>query len=326
MKMLSGGEMHQYPPEDECPHKPGSESQWQESFVLVWWDKNNAVGGYCRVGHEPNHEGGLAVIWAAVHTPGESWFRNSELPITDADRMENGMGAGSCALIYEYDGQCKWHLEDKDLSLSLTLEDFHPAIDGYMKDGQQGLGDIQSNHVEVACRVVGTLKAKSKTYNIDGLCMRDHGWGARNWSAVYAHRWNVGVFDKDNSFCAVSMHLSSDEIKYFGWVVRGDQVIHADEVNIVAHLANDAATNVGGHMKMKLSNGENFEVKSDPVAPGALFYHHGICCVDTLCQLTWGDRAGVGVFETSSNLQSGLRRPEVLDGGLAVNGWHSTEF
>ena len=324
MEMVGGGKMLQYPATDECPHKIGAEPNWQESYVLVWWDSINAVGGHFRIGHEPNQNGGEANLWAQVHVPGKSYFRNSTLPIIDVDRFDNGLGAGNGALTFRYDGQCRWQLEDDDIKLSLALEDFHPAIDGYIKDGEAKMGQIQSHHVEVACRVTGEVTAKGKTYQIDGLGMRDHGWGPRDWSAIWAHRWLVGTFDRDNSFCAVSMHLSTDTIVRFGWVVREDKVIYADHTEIIAHILNDGATNAGGVLRMKLSTGESFEASFTPVAPASLFYHRGLSCVDTLSRVTWGTRVGVGVFETSGNLQAGLRRPELLDGGLAVNGWHST--
>lgn len=326
MEMIGGGKMHQYPAADERPHAPGPQETWQESFVLIWWDTTHAVGGYCRIGHEPNHNGGEANIWLAVHTPGESYFRNSTLPIAAGDRTADGQGAGNGAMTYRYDGQCTWTVKEPDLDLALRLEDFHPAIDGYMKDGAPKLGSIHSNHVEVACRVTGKLTAKGVTYQIDGLGMRDHGWGARDWSAVWAHRWNVGAFDRDNSFCAVTMLLSDDRIARFGWVVRGDKVIYADEIEITAYMANDAASNVGGRTLMTLTTGERFEVFSEPVAPAALFYHHGVTCVDTLSRLRWGEHVGLGVFETSTNPQAGQRRPEAFDGGLGTNGWHRTRF
>jgi hypothetical protein len=318
--------MHEYPATDENPHKPGPERDWQESVVLIWWDPNNAVGGYFRVGHEPNHNGGETNIWATVHLPGESFFRNATLPLTPADRGSNKIGAGQGALDYSYDGQVCWNMKEKDIAVSLRLEDFHAAIDGYIKDGKPELGGVHTNHVEVAVRVTGTVTSRGKTWNIDGLGMRDHGWGPRNWGTVWGHRWSVGAFDRDNSFCAVTMLLAAEKIARFGWVVRGDKIIYADKIEIVAHMANDCVSNVGGRTLMVLTTGERFEVAFDPVAPAAAYYHHGVTCVDTLSRMSWGDRTGYGVFETSTNPQVGLHRPMTFDGGLGSDGWHKHGF
>ena len=88
MKAIGGGKMHEYPAKDEVPHTPGKQEYWQESVVLIWWDPKNAVGGYYRIGHEPNRDGGITSIWAAVHTPGESHYRNSVQPMTAADKFK----------------------------------------------------------------------------------------------------------------------------------------------------------------------------------------------------------------------------------------------
>ena len=326
MKAIGGGKMHEYPTKDEVPHAPGKQEYWQESVVLIWWDPKNAVGGYYRIGHEPNRDGGITSIWATVHTPGESHFRNSVQPMTAADKFKNGFGAANGALTCRYDGELLWTQKEKDLDVSLRLHDFHPAIDGYMKNGKPALGDMHTNHVEVALRVTGTVKARGRTYKIDGLGMRDHGWGARDWSACCGHRWTVGAFDRDNSFCAVKMLLAKEKLAEFGWVVRGDKVIYADKIDIVAHMASDCVSNVGGKTIMTLTTGERFEVSFDPVAPAACYFHHDVTCVDTLCKMTWGTTTGYGVFETSTNPQHGGHRPVTFDGGLGHNGWHKTAF
>jgi hypothetical protein len=326
MKMVGGGEMQEYPPADERPHAKGPHEDWQESYVLWWWDSTNAVGGYFRVGQEPNRNGGIANLWAVVYVPGDAYFRSSAHPLTKADFLDNGMGAASGALTYRYDGRCRWTLNDTDIAVALELIDFHPAIDGYSKDGKPHIGASQSNHVEVACQVIGTITARGRTYRIDGLGMRDHGWGNRNWLDNRAHRWAVGVFDRDHSFCAVNMQLGNGHIARFGWVVRGAEVIYADNLEIVARIAADNLSNRGGTLEMNLSTGEVFHVNFEPLAPCALFHHSlGLTCVDTLSRISWGKRSGIGVFETSFNAAVGVNRPAAFDGGIGHNGWHPTK-
>jgi len=322
--MVGGGEMLEYPAADERPHPKGPHEDWQESFVLVWWDTASAVGGFFRLGHEPNRDGGIANLWAVLHVPGDSYFQSSVHPLTKADFPENGIGADSGALTYRYDGRCRWTLEATDLSVALELRDFHPAIDGYIKDGKPHIGSSQAHHVEVACQVIGSVTARGRTYEINGLGMRDHGWGNRNWRDNRAHRWTVGVFDRDNSFCAVNMQLANGTIARFGWVVRGSEVIYAEQLEIVARIGADNLSNRGGTLEMKLSTGEVYPVSFEPLAPCALFQHSlGLCCVDTLSRVSWGKLSGVGVFETSFNLTLGANRPAAFDGGLGIDGWHA---
>jgi hypothetical protein len=199
MDMMGGGWMHEYPPADERPHAPGPQPSWQESMVLLWWDAKNAVGGYFRIGHEPNFNGGEAVIWTAIFTPDGAFFRNAELPLTEADKSPGGLAAGGGAASYRYDDHCIWRIQEPGIELTLEVEDFHAAIDGYLRDGARHIAGIQSNHVEVSCRVTGHLAIHGKHFNVDGLAMRDHGWGPRDWKSMLAHRWTVGTFDRERS-------------------------------------------------------------------------------------------------------------------------------
>ena len=214
--------------------------------------------------------------------------RASVSPLVSGDRIKNGFSAGNGALQFHYDGQCVWTIREPDLEAALRLEDFHPAIDGYLKDGASQLADLASNHVEVACRVTGELTIKGKRYEIEALGMRDHGWGERDWDTVWAHRWTVGVFDRENSFCAMSVHTSSDVIVKFGWVVRGKEVIYADETEIITYVANDGATNLGGRMLMTLSTGEKIRRTSGSRGAGCNGFSLSCC----LCRYAVPDYLG----------------------------------
>jgi len=74
---------------------------------------------------------------------------------------------------------------------------------------------------------------KDNEYKVDGLGIRDHGWGPRDWSTVYSHRWVAGTCGPELSFIAVSWHAIDDTISNFGWVIRGDKVTLAKKLDIL---------------------------------------------------------------------------------------------
>jgi hypothetical protein len=322
MEIIGGGKMHVYPPADETPHQPGAQENWQESVVLTFWDLKNSVGGYFRIGHEHNFNGGQISLWSNVMTPEGVFHRADDVPLRAEDKSKNGFSADNGALRFEYDGQITWTVKEKDLTATLKVEDFHPAIDGYQRGGKSQLGDYAPQHVEVACRVTGTITSKGKTYQVDGLGMRDHGWGVRTWDALLSHRWTVGTFDKDNSFCTVCFHAANDSMAKFGWVVRGDKIIYADKVDVVSYIECDGTSNRGGVTRMTLSTGEMFEAHFEPVTTSLMSWIHGTACMDTLCKVRWGDRIGAGQFESTANMQHGTRHPTVFDGGVGPSGWY----
>ena len=102
MEIEGGGRVHVYGPEDEAAHTPGPQPHWQESVVLIWWDARRGVGGYHRIGHEPNHDGGHAVLWHNLFTPQGVHRRNHVLPLRPEDRLANGFGGGRDGYRFEY--------------------------------------------------------------------------------------------------------------------------------------------------------------------------------------------------------------------------------
>ena len=321
MEIEGGGRVHVYGPEDEAAHTPGPQPHWQESVVLIWWDARRGVGGYHRIGHEPIHDGGHAVLWHNLFTPQGVHRRNHVLPLRPEDRLANGFGGGRDGYRFEYDGGCLWTLENEESSAILRLEDFHPSMDGYTKGGTFG-DDIAPHHLEVACRVRGTLTLRGSRVEVDGLGMRDHGWGPRHWQAILSHRWAVGVFDRTLSFVAVSFQGIDDRLIKFGWVVRDQRVIYSRALDLVSFIECDGTSNRGGTLRMTLSTGEVFDAVFEPIAPCVMSWHHGMACMDTLCRVRSGDRIGIGDFESSSNALKGERRPAVLDRGLGADGWY----
>ena len=325
MEIIGGGKMHVYPVADEYPHPPGSDTDWQEGYFLHFWDLQRSVGAFFRIGHEPNYKGGTLALWSWIVTP-EGVFRHvDDLALQPGDVFKNGFSGGNGALRYEFDGKrIRWTVREPGVSADLIVEDFHPAVDGYLREGS--VSEFSAQHVEVAVRVSGTMTTQGNTYAVDGMGTRDHGWGVRKWDYMLSHRWTVASFDRDNSFCALAMHTSADTFAKFGWVIRGDKVIYADKVDILAYIECDATSNRGGVTRMTLTTGEIFEAHFELIAPCMSSTIHGLVCIDTFARVRWGDRIGEGCFETSANIRRGTHLPAAYDAGtISTNGWHPTQ-
>ena len=320
MEVLGGGSIHVFEAADEGPHRTGPQPQWQESVVLVWWDLKQSIGGFYRIGHEMNgKDGPMVSLWSNTVTPEGLFRKTTYLPLRPQDQSANGFGSGDGSLRYEHDGDIFWTLEEPDLTAKLRVESFHAGIDCYPKKG--AISEFAPHHMEVAGRVTGSLSVKGKRYEVDGLGFRDHGWGDRAWDTLLSHRWLSGVFGPDLSFCALSWHTTGDDMAQFGWVVRHDKVIFAKQLDILAHVECDAMTTRGGQLRMTLTTGEELAVSYEAVAPSLMSFHHNVACVDTLCRIRCGERVGIGDFETTSNGQQGVRRPNRLSRGYGGDGW-----
>ena len=322
MEVIGGGSVQVWDAKDEGTHQPGPQELWQESVVLLWWDLEQGIGGYYRIGHETNlKEGPMIALWSNTFTP-EGIYKNTQyLPLRPQDRGATHYGSGDDTLSYDFDGNVVWTLSGADITATLRVHDFHSSIDCYPKKGQ--IAEFAPQHMEVAGKVSGEMTVKGKSYKVNALAFRDHGWGERVWDILLSHRWVAGVFGPDLSFVGLSWHAADDSMAQFGWVVRGNTVTYAKALDIVGLFEADAISCRGGTMKMTLTTGEVLDMRFEPLAPTLVSFHKGIACGDTMCRAYLGDRVGVADFEATNNLQGGKRKPGKLLSGIIDNGWHA---
>jgi hypothetical protein len=70
MKVTGPPDLKDYGPEANIRRKPGPSKHLQDSVVLAWWDKANSMGGFHRLGHQPNYGGGDTIsLWNNLNTP-----------------------------------------------------------------------------------------------------------------------------------------------------------------------------------------------------------------------------------------------------------------
>ena len=324
MDIEGGGRLVVFGPEDELPHTAGTQENWQESFVIIWYDLKQHIGGFFRLGHEPNYNGGRTQTMANVFSPEGAYHYSTDHPLLPKHRLKNGFSNGEETLRYEYiDGRIHWALKDTDVEMNLVVDCYVPAVDAHRREGQQNAASYTGAHVDAACGVSGTLTVKGRSWSIDNaLAVRDHGWGTRDWNSLLSHRWTLGTFGRDDSFVAMSFLTTGNQIARFGWVIRGNKVIFAEKVEIRAIIAHDGATNLGGTTRMLLTTGEVLEASFEPAYPCIASWVHQTICFDSMCRVKWGDRIGFGVFENTNNIQAGTLRPPVYDGAIAADGWH----
>ena len=193
----------------EMPHEAGPEEFWQESVVVMWNDVKAGIGGLIRIGHEPNHEGGIVPLWFALFgADGTRYRRNVVEPLTDADRLETGFGARGGKYRFTWEDGVRLQVEDEGCSIDIRQEDFFPGTDFFPKDAGTLTEEFASNHLESSGRVTGQIELDGTTYELDGFGHRDHSWGLRLWDTVLSHRWMPATFGPDLSFGSVSLAWS----------------------------------------------------------------------------------------------------------------------
>ena len=322
MRVIGDGQVHIYEPVDECPHAPGGDELWQESWALFAWDPGARVFVFLRLGQEPHR--GCSSAWVNVWTPdGIVKHTDDSIPLSVEDRTDTSFSAGAGLCSYTYDGDHHWTVRTGDVELRLTMHDGHPGF-GYWP---ASLADHAApNHIEATGRVTGTVTAFGATHEFGGTAWRDHSWGKRNWRGFRAHRYYAALFDDGFSFFGVTMVDAGGGHTRIGTLIRDDTVESTQDFDVVAHVGEDGVSNCGGRVTLRV-DGEPMVLDFEPFARAVVSVHQDCVISDALCRVTLGDRVGVGISESSNNAQGGTGRPAVFPGshGVLDNGTHSLE-
>jgi hypothetical protein len=249
------------------------------------------------------------------------------IPIRSGDRSERVLSAGGGLCRYEYDdsdGRYLWTVEDKDVHMQLAMEDYHPGFGYYPEGAGAAVSQSSKHHIEAAGWVSGSVSVKGRTWQVKGLGWRDHSWGKRNWQSILAHRFYPAMFGREFSFFGVTLLGIDGNLVKLGTIIRGDTVEATSDFDIVAHMGEDGTSNIGGEVTLRM-NGQSHLLRYHPVGKGAVSFHQGFPCVDTMCKVTMDGRQGVGLAETTHRAQGGTDRPHVFENspGVIENGLHS---
>ena len=318
MKVIGKGAVHIYPAIDECPHTPGTEEQWQESFVLFMWDMEQKVYVFLRIGQEPNRDKGYTAIWLNVWTPEHTYHHTDiRVPMSAGDRTATSLTSAGGLCRYEFDGAHQWSVKDNDVVVKLTLKDDHPGF-GYWPESAGSLtNETAKCHIEGTGITTGTVTLKGKTYQVKGTGWRDHSWGKRNWNGILTHRGIGAMFGKDFNFMGINFIGADGKKVKFGSVTRGDTIRAVDDFRVVSYVDEDGISNLGGKVLVRFA-GEIHVLEFSMLAKGAISLHQNFACVDTMCTVTDGDRVGVGFFETTHNAMGGSMRPNIFPDSMGI--------
>lgn len=290
---------------DELLHPASDHPLWQESVLLHWYDRAQGIGGWHRLGHEANNQGGRAAIWSYLFDRnGWQYRRCGEVALTATDRFANGFSAGS-ALRFRYErGTAYWTVEDGPLRAEIACENLYPIADPFPKADEVAAKRFP-HHFEVAGRVTGTVSYEGRRINVQGHGYRDHSWGMRDWSGgMPNHRWFTGTLGDQLSFAAITAQAPSGAISRVGYIHRGGRVIHAKSVDVVAHMEPDGLTHRGGELTITLPDGELVQVRFKARA-GVLFQRGNVVMVEMICDAEGHGLQGYCDAEISSNPRAG---------------------
>ncbi len=205
-------------PEDDYTHPLGPEENFNESVYFNFFDREQQMGGFLRIGNRANE--GYAEVTVIVYQPDGSALFNYKRPQISSN---DGWNAGGLQvevlepgerLRTTYEGSVVYLKDPREMRepsvafkenphqrirLELVHEGVGPIYGHVAEPGGAGSqNEFARAHYEQHMRVTGTLQVgDGPVMNIRGHGLRDHSWGPRYWQSTPSYRWITGNFGDD---------------------------------------------------------------------------------------------------------------------------------
>ena len=170
---------------EEGLHDPGPELYWNESWYFDFARRDGSLGGYMRVGLNPNQ----GTTWYLLCLVGR------DLPTVRIDDKQlplGGLSVKSESYQFEHVGtEGSWRVSGSGTAESADPADLLAGKSGtpvevavdlfWSTDGLPFMYDVTTRY-EIPCLVSGTVTIDGVEHVLDGVeGQRDHSWGVRDW-------------------------------------------------------------------------------------------------------------------------------------------------
>jgi hypothetical protein len=310
---------------EECPHDPGVDENWQESFIISVWDTVREVYLFLRLSQMPNKDQGIAVFALSLWTP-KFFYKNTQdsIPLRPGDRSEDSLIVAEGLCKYEYDGRFLWSVNDTNVDIQLTMS-VAEGISVEQANSLLSISDVMTRmHRQAVGSVKGYVELQGERLDICGTAWRDHSWGPRKWLDFRVHRGFVAMFDNDLTAYFYSVILDSGEMNRNALVIRDGTAKIIEDCQGIVYMAEDGVSICGGHTSFVLENTE-WMIEFQPIGNASISMLQDFACVNLLCKVSMGDRDGIGFCDISTRPQGGQKKPYLfpwspayIDNGLVV--------
>jgi hypothetical protein len=315
---------------DDDIHPVGSDKAWSESYYFNFYDADQGVGMFTRMGLRPNDGwcDALHVVYAGGKRVAFTYAREALPEMTD--RLQVGgltltRGEPFKRWTVAYDGPAQdiadpavlitrrrergegWFTPTR-LDMSVEFEALGEPF--YTAEGTHG-------HFEQPGRVHGKVALGNDTWDVAGFGVRDKSWGPRTWASGGGEAstasneqpagprpfvtWFSMNWGADMALGGTCGRGSDGELNGSGWIRSDGKTqaltrLHVQE----SSFKPDSILHTGMQIEATAEDGTTYDIKGDvitvcptkiPMGQGATFVNEG------LARFTLGDRVGYGIAE-----------------------------
>ena len=247
--------------QDEYPHAPGPELNFNESMYFNVFDPQRRVGGFFRIGNRVNE--GHAEMTVCLYLPDGSvgfMYRRPELAAND--RFEAGGLAFAVreplrTFSLRYSGKVvrlrdPRALEDPAAAFkNCPQEPCEVALEyrgvSPLHGGEPLADDVQTmygrsfslGHFNQHMAATGTLHVGGERWPIAGWGWRDHSWGPRYWQNIAWYRLLLANFDEDFGFMLLKITDPDRTTRRVGVILRDGAYEALEDLDLFTEWSED---------------------------------------------------------------------------------------
>jgi len=309
-------------PEDDFTHELGPESNFNESMYFNFFDPEQSIGGFVRLGNRAN-EGQAEMTVCIYLRDGRVLFAFKRAEISNNDAFDAGglrfeVIEPSEKLRTVYRGGAIELDNPKELAdpgrafkqsprRKISLDLIHRACGpmyGGSKDKKESKRTAENQfakaHYEQHMRVTGSIDLGDEQVEIAGYGLRDHSWGPRYWQAIERYEWLTMNFGPDLGAMVSVIQVAGEKPRQGGVIVRDGELIPIKNVTIDVQYEDNGLYHRSLVAKVETKDGETLEIQGEvkgfiPLRNRreGMTTHIG----EGMTEWTLGDRKGYGLSE-----------------------------
>ncbi len=309
-------------PEDDFLHPLGPESNFNESMYFNFFDPDQSIGGFVRLGNRANE--GQAEMTVCLFLPdGRVLFTFKRAQIANNDAFDAGglrfeVLEPTELLRTVYEGRVIELDDSRSLSdprqafeqsprRRIALDLRHRAC-GPMygsshdrrESGRSAEQQFARAHYEQHMQVSGAIDLEGERVEIEGFGLRDHSWGPRYWQAIEGYEWLTMNFGPDLGAMVSVIRVAGAEPRHGGVIVRDGELTRVERAVIEAEYEDNGLYPRSLVAKVETRDGETLEIHGTVVGfiplrnrREGMTTHIG----EGMTEWRLGDRVGYGLSE-----------------------------
>jgi hypothetical protein len=225
-------------------HENTGEPNFNESMYFNFYDRDQKLGGFVRIGNRPNER--YAEVTIAIYQPdGTALFNYKRPEITDNSHLAAGgmrfeVIEPAKHLRVTYSGRAMYLARPLDLEdprkafmenprrtaeLQLDYYGLSPMYGGEASESQLSHSEMvfARGHTEQHVRATGSIAIDGERVPLHALGLRDHSWGPRSWQSPKFYRWLTCQFDDGFGFMGSQIVTQAGTELLSGFIFKDGQ-------------------------------------------------------------------------------------------------------